>query len=168
MAEMRARTAAKIASVNKKVAEADANKKHLVLTAAATLEIAGTAFTFGYIRAYYGEKRFLRLPVEAWAAILCHGLGLYFDLSAKSGPDGELSRIIGGQFHNVANGALAAYAHTLGAETGAKMLAEKQGGGQPQPVSAGLMTGAEFPRQLPQQTRMPISVDELNTVAAAI
>lgn len=156
---------AKVAVVNRKLAEADANRKHLILTAAATVEIAGTAYAFGYVRAYYGEKRFLNLPAEAWAAILFHGVGLYFDLTAKSGAEGELARIVGAQFHNVANGALAAYAHTLGAEMGAKKLQEKQG--QPQPASAGLLTGAPM-HQLPEGTRMPLSAHDLNTVAANI
>lgn len=166
MQEVTARANARLESVKKKVELADANKKHLVLTVAAVAEVAGTAYAFGFIRAYYGEKTFLKLPIEAWAAILCHGIGLYFDLTAKGGNEGEMRRIVGMQFHNIGNGALAAFMTTLGAEMGANTLQNKQQSAQP--AASGALTGAPIPHQLGPGRMIPLSTEELDTMAANI
>lgn len=171
MQEMKAKANARVAAANRKLAEADANTKHLVLTVAAVVEVGGTCYAFGYARAYYGEKKLLRLPIEAWVGLGFHALGLYFDLTAKSGDQGEINRIVGEQLHNVGNGAVGAYAHTLGAEHGAKALEQKQGT-QTQPATAGMLpyagayTGAPMLPQPQPQRHLTDAV--LDTIAANI
>ncbi|TXH50453.1 MAG: hypothetical protein E6Q97_20485 [Desulfurellales bacterium] len=166
--ELNRRAQQRLDNVNKRLEAVDTNKKHLLLTVATTVEVAGTAFAFGYIRAYYGEKSWLKLPIEAWAAIICHGIGLYFDLTAKGGNQAELRRIVGMQFHNVGNGALAALLTTLGAEMGANALSSKQQAPQ-QLAASGALTGAPTPPQFgPGRMQMPLSQQELDTMAANI
>lgn len=141
-----------------------ANKKQLLLSVAAAAEVAGIAYGLGFFRAYYGEKTLLKLPLEAWVAILSHGVGFALDLTAKGGPEGETRRIVAAQFHNIANGALAALMVTMGAEHGA----EKLSGKQQQPAAGGAFTGAPAPRQLGPGLNIPMSRQELDTMAANI
>ena len=165
LAEAKEKMKAQVHRLQKKVEEADENTKHVVLVAFAAVEIGGVAFAFGWVRGYYGEKKVLGLPIEGWTAIGCHAVGLWFDFSAKTGKEGEWNRIIGMQFHNVGNGALAAWTHTMGAETGARMKEAKQ---QAQPATAGILTGAAQHAQLPGGTRYddPMTQAELGAMAA--
>ena len=145
--------------------------KEIGLAVAAMLEINAMAFAFGFVRGYYGEKKLLNLPVEVWAGTFLHALGFYFQITATRGPAGEMTRIMGDQFHNLGNGPLALYFGILGGEMGADYKAAKDGAA---PKVAGMLgpgteTGAEpqmssaYMRALSagQGSTRPISENEL-------
>lgn len=140
-AEVKAKAKAQIERAKAKVAAIDATSKQVGLEVLAALEIGAMAYGFGFVRGYYGEKKFLNVPVELWATATLHGVGLYLDFKASPSQDGEFDRMLARQLHNMGNAALAAYGHTLGASHGAQMRQEKaqQQQGAPQPVSAGML-----------------------------
>lgn len=115
--------------------------KWVGLRVVAIVEITAMAFGFGYFRAYYGEKKFLGLPIDAWAGIGLNVVGGAIALSSKSGKKGAVGRMIGEQVCNLGNGALAIWSGSMGAGYGAEAKAAKdQGGGAqaPSPVVAGM------------------------------
>lgn len=73
----------------------------------AIAEVGGAAFTMGVVEGKYGGAEFWGLPASLWTALATHGLGF-------AGYAEE-------HMHNIGNGSLAAYLHTLGLGVGAKM-----------------------------------------------
>ncbi|MDI3285160.1 hypothetical protein [Polyangium sp. 15x6] len=146
---VKAKTKDQVNRLKNRIAAADATSKQVGLEVLAALEIAGVAYTFGFIRGYYGEKKLLKVPVELWATVAFHGVGLYLDFKASPTKEGDFDRILARQLHNLGNGAAAAYAHTLGASMGAEMRQEKsQSQSQQlvsQPVAAGMLPSVGGP-----------------------
>ena len=141
LADAKAKAKAAAERLARKIEQADENTKHLGLEVLAAAEIGGMAFAFGWVRGYYGEKKLLGLPIEGWVTIACHGVGLYLDFTAGAGKAGEWNRLMARQFHNLGNGALAAWTHTMGAQMGAEMKEKKQAAPV---VAGGLPAGAGY------------------------
>jgi len=157
-----------------KAVAADATTKQVVLEVLASLEVGGTAFAFGFVRGYYGEKKLLSVPLELWATLALHGVGLVLDFKAPAGNAGDWDRMVARQLHNLGNGALAAYSTTLGASMGAEMKSKaQQAPNQFQgAATSGVMAGAEFApgRYLPQGNRHepfePVTSAEMTSMLA--
>jgi hypothetical protein len=162
MAAAKAKAAASIASVKRKLETYDETSKAAFMEVLAAAEVGGIAFMFGYIRGFYGEKKYLGIPVEGWVALACHGIGLYLNFTAKPEKAGEFDRMIARQFHNVGNGALAAWGHTMGAAMGAEA---KEAKGAAAPATAGypaqLTTGAYPPPREMGMGNHPMTQEEL-------
>lgn len=84
-----------------------------------SVEIGGSAFLFGYLQGRYGSEggvTIAKVPIELATAIVGHGAG-FLGIAGKHSY----------HLHNVADGALATYAATLGRGIG-KAAAKKSGG----------------------------------------
>lgn len=97
-----------------------------VMTVVQTTEVAGTGFTLGAINGRFGGVEFLGIPLDL-------GLGAGLHLTAMF-----LRRPIAEHVHNFGDGALCAFATTLGSGVGREMAQRfAQSGYYPPQVGAG-------------------------------
>lgn len=156
--EAREKAKASYQRVKGKLEAANATTRQVVLETLGAAEIGAVAFGFGFMRGYYGEKNLLNVPVELWATFAFHGVGLVLDFRAKPEAAGDWDRMVARQLHNLGNGALAAYTHTLGASMGAEMRAKQpappnQAMG---PATAGALPGPpQYAPQYAPQSYLP-------------
>ena len=115
--------------------------KWVAMRLVATVEVTAMAFGFGWMRAYYGEKSFLGLPVDAWTGIGLNVLGGAIALSSKSGKKGVAGRLIGENACNLGNGALACWSATAGAGLGAEAKSKKDQAGGAGPAPSPMVAG---------------------------
>jgi hypothetical protein len=90
--------------------------KATIIAAADSIVTNAGGFGAGIAQGYFGEKRFLGVWWELYAAAILHGAGIFIK--------GDTSR----QFHNLADGISTAWSSAMGRGIGIRML--RQGGGK--------------------------------------
>ncbi|HKY36471.1 MAG TPA: hypothetical protein VJN18_11060 [Polyangiaceae bacterium] len=100
---------AKKSAANIKEAARDA-----IMTVVQTAEVTTCAFSLGVINGYWSQPELLGIPVSGLVAAGFHTVG--FILDEGSGAE---------HLHNLGDGAMAAWATTMGVGVGAKMAQEK-------------------------------------------
>jgi hypothetical protein len=123
----------------------------------ATAEVVGAAFGMGFVRGYYGEKAVIfGLPIDAASGLLLHGIAYGLGFTG-----GKTAHFVAANLHNLANGSLATWAASAGAQLGFKKSADAQQQKEPapqqQPAPQQLVSGDSFaafgatpaPAQLP-------------------
>jgi hypothetical protein len=144
------------ASKARRVEELEELNGRIVQNILATVEIGATAFGMGFLRGYYGEKAaILGLPIDAATGLLLHGVAYGLGFAG-----GKVARFAAQNIHNVANGALATWAASTGAELGLKKRVPVDPPQEPvqppaPPASAGEVIAGALPQvvsaQPPQQ-----------------
>jgi len=118
------------------------------------LTIPASAFGMSYLRAYYGETTAIcGIPIDATVGLLFGGLAALFGFSASKGAQTAATFL-----RDIANGALASWTASFGADFGAKKRLERPVP-TPQPN-----TGVE---ETPERAPRPITPEELAAIRAA-
>lgn len=122
----------------------------------ATFEVTGMAFSMGFLRGYYGPKAVVwEIPIDAGTALLLHGVAFGLGFTG-----GRFAQMAATNLHNLANGAMACWAASIGAEYGLKKRPEEpapvQQNAMPPaiPVSSGATVAALPPAQPPPYPEM--------------
>ena len=119
-----------------------------------SMEVGVSALGFGWAEGRYGSIELLGIPANLGASVVMHGLG-YFGMAGKHSE----------HLHNLGDGALASYLHTMGVGIGARSrpLAARQGvnaGVTNVLPSGGATSGAEV------HQAQPLNDEELAALAA--
>jgi len=103
-------------------------------TVVQTAEVGITAFGFGWAKGRYGSVELMGVPADLLSGLVLHGLGF----------------VSGGKYHehlhNLADGAIASYATTLGFQIGHNMALESAASApatSPQTTPAAIPAGAQ-------------------------
>ena len=119
-----------------------------------SMEVGMSALGFGWAEGRYGSIELLGIPANLGASVVLHGLG-YFGMAGKHSE----------HLHNLGDGALASYLHTMGVGIGARSR---------QPARPGGATSGA-PNVLPRESAsssseihqaQPLSDNELAALAA--
>jgi hypothetical protein len=102
----------KYTNAKKSVQRAREEARDTVMAVVRSVEVGGTAFSFGIINGRWGRPELLGIPVDLGGSLALHGLGFIMD------------KEIAGHLHNLGDGAMASYLTSLGTGIGAKMLQE--------------------------------------------
>ena len=118
-----------------------------------SMEVGMSALGFGWAEGRYGSIEVLGIPANLGASVALHGLG-YFGMAGKHSE----------HLHNLGDGALASYLHTMGVGIGARSRSAARPG-----ANAGVMNvlpagGATSGAEVHQA--QPLSDEELATLAA--
>jgi len=109
----------KYTSAKKSVQRVREEAQATVMQVVRTVEVGGTAFSFGIVNGRWGRPEFVGVPVDLLTSIGLHGLGFVLDKEAAP------------HLHNLGDGALASYLTALGTGIGAKMLQESSAAALP-------------------------------------
>lgn len=119
-----------------------------------SMEVGMSALGFGWAEGRYGSIELLGIPANLGASVVLHGLG-YFGMAGKHSE----------HLHNLGDGALASYLHTMGVGIGARSR-------QPAARPGGATSGANvLPRESASSSSevhqaQPLSDNELAALAA--
>ncbi len=138
----------------RRVDELERQNAHFLGQISSSLTVPTSAFGLSYARAYYGERASVfGMPIDAAVGLLLHGLAACFGISLDKG-----SQTAAKFLHDIANGALASWTASLGAELGAKKRLER-------PALPPPNTGAE---ETPVHAPRPMTHEELAEAVAAM
>lgn len=102
----------KYTSARKAVQKVRAEAQETVMSVVRSVEVGGTAFSFGIVNGRWGRPELLGVPVDLGGSMVLHSLGFLLD------------KELAGHLHNLGDGAMASYLTSLGTGIGAKMLQE--------------------------------------------
>lgn len=108
----------KYTNAKKAVQRAREDARETVMAVVRSVEVGGTAFSFGIVNGRWGRPELLGVPVDLGGSIAFHSLGFLMD------------KEIAGHLHNLGDGAMASYLTALGTGIGAKMLQESSAAAQ--------------------------------------
>jgi hypothetical protein len=122
-----------------------------------SLIVPTSAFCMSYVRAEFGEKASIAgIAINAGVGLILKFVAGCFDLSASKG-----GQRVGKFFHDIANGSLASWTSSLGAELGAKKRMEKP----VPPPQLQAYTGAQ---EIPKFGPGPMTHEDLASIKAAM
>lgn len=118
-----------------------------------SMEVGVAALGFGWAEGRYGSIELLGIPANLGASVVMHGLG-YFGMAGKHSE----------HLHNLGDGALASYLHTMGVGIGARSRPAARGANAGAmnvlPSASGATSGAEV------HQAQPLNDEELAALAA--
>jgi len=138
------------------VDEFEERNAHLGDAIRSSLVVPTSSFATSYVRAYYGDEAssVCGIPIDAAAGLLLKGFAALFGVSSSKGAQTAAAFL-----HDIANGALASWTASLGAEFGAMKRMEK-----PLPVPLPNTGANEMPKFGPG----PLTHADLAAIKAAM
>jgi hypothetical protein len=149
-----------VARERERVNELKAQNEDTLQEISTSLTVPASAFGMSYARAYLGEKASIAgIAIDSFVGLLMHAVGACFDLSASKG-----GQRVGKFLHDIANGALASWTATLGAEYGAKKRLEAP---VPLPAPQLQVGAAGSAQEMPKRAPEPMTFEDLAAITAA-
>lgn len=118
-----------------------------------SMEVGMSALGFGWAEGRYGSIELLGIPANLGASVVLHGLG-YFGMAGKHSE----------HLHNLGDGALASYLHTMGVGIGARSRQPARPGGATSGANVLPRESASSSSEVHQA--QPLSDNELAALAA--